>query len=168
VLADRSLNARRSGDSDLAGALANEALAEAERSGERPAEARAHALLGILASGSGRADEARDQLGRSLELTDADQPAARAAALNSLALAELAAGDREAALARADEALRLSNAVGDRHGEAAIHGNLADILHAAGREEESREHQRRAAAILADIGASAGGWQPEIWKLAEW
>ncbi len=168
MLADRSLNAHRSGDPPLAATLAGEALAEAERNGERPAMARAHALLGILASSAGRVDEARDQLRRSLDLTEADQPAARAAALNSLALAELAAGDREAALARAEEALRLSLAVGDRHAEAAIHGNLADILHAAGRENESRDHQRQAAGILADIGASAGGWQPEIWKLAEW
>ena len=168
VLAGRSLNAHRSGDADLARTLAEAALAEAERSGDRPAVARAHALLGILASSAGLFDDARDELRRSVELTDEDAPAARAAALNSLALAELAAGDREAATARAEEALRLCQAVGDRHGEAAIRGNIADILHAAGREEESREHQRRAAAILAEIGASAGGWSPEIWKLAEW
>jgi DNA-binding SARP family transcriptional activator len=168
VLADRSLNAHRSGDADLAGSLADEALEEAERSGDGPAVARAHALLGILASSAGRVDDARDELRRSLDLTDVDAPAARAAALNSLALAELAAGDRDAAAARAEEALRLSRAVGDRHGEAAIHGNLADILHAVGREEDSRGHQRHAAAILAEIGASAGGWQPEIWKMAEW
>ena len=62
----------------------------------------------------------------------------------------------------------MCRAVGDRHGAAAIHGNLADILHAAGREDQSREHQRDAAAILADIGASAGDMQPEIWKLSEW
>jgi predicted ATPase len=166
VLADRSLNAHRAGDPARAASLAAEALAEAERAGDRAAVARAHALRGILASSDGRADEARDELRRSLELTGA--PAARAAALNSLALAELAAGDPDAALARAGEALELSRAVGDRHAEAAIHGNLADALHAAGREDESREHQRSAAAILADIGASAGDWRPEIWKLAEW
>ncbi|HXJ64002.1 MAG TPA: tetratricopeptide repeat protein, partial [Actinomycetota bacterium] len=168
VLADRSLNAHRAGDADRAKLLAADALAEAERSGDRTAVARAHALRGILASSAGLADDARDELRTSLELTDPDDPAARAAALNSLALAEQAAGDRDAALARATEALELSRAVGDRHGEAAIHGNLADILHAAGREEESREHQRSAAALLADIGASAGDWSPEIWKLAEW
>ncbi len=28
--------------------------------------------------------------------------------------------------------------------------------------------RQAAAEILADIGAAAGEWQPEIWKLAEW
>src|SRR5262249_3809990 len=78
----------------------------------------------------------------------------RAAALNSLALAELSAGDRGAARARATEALELSRAVGDRHGEAAVHSNLADILHAAGPAEGARARQPAAAAVLPGTRAS--------------
>ena len=168
VLADRSLNAHRAGDPGP------RRRSPARRSRRRNGAATARRWPGRTAcwaswrSRAGRAGVARDELRRGLDLTDPDAPAARAAALNSLAWPSSRRGDHGGALARAGEALELSRAVGDRHAEAAIHGNLADILHAAGNEEASREHQRAAAAILADIGASAGGWQPEIWKLAEW
>jgi tetratricopeptide (TPR) repeat protein len=169
VLAARSLNAQRAGDALRATTLAGEALAAAEERDDPAALAEVEAVLGILESSAGHPSAARDHLRRGLDLISPDAPAARAGALNSLALAQLACGDPAGALERATEALDLSRAVGDRHREAAIHGNLADIFHALGREDESREHQREAAAILADIaGASTGEWRPEIWKLAEW
>jgi DNA-binding SARP family transcriptional activator len=169
VLAARSLNAHRAGDAERATALAGDAVAAAERSGDPAALAEVEAVLGILESGAGHSSAARDHLRRGLDLISPDAPGTRAGALNSLALAQLACGDPDGALERATEALDLSRAVGDRHREAAIHGNLADVLHALGREDESREHQREAASILADVaGASTGEWRPEIWKLAEW
>jgi len=68
---------------------------------------------------------------------------------------------------RAEAALALCVALGDRHREAALHNNLADLLHAAGRQEESMAHLKQAVEIFAEIGEE-GELQPEIWKLAEW
>ena len=42
---------------------------------------------------------------------------------------------------------------GDRHREAALENNLADLFHAAGRTEESMEHLKRAVAIFSEVGA---------------
>ncbi len=65
-------------------------------------------------------------------------------------------------------ALALGVAVGDRHREAALHNNLADLLHAAGRREEAMAQLKQAVVIFAEIGMAAGDARPEIWKLTEW
>ena len=57
---------------------------------------------------------------------------------------------------------------GDRHHEAALHSNLTDLLHAAGRRDAAIDHLKQAAPIFAEIGAREGGLQAEIWKLTEW
>jgi hypothetical protein len=64
--------------------------------------------------------------------------------------------------------LSLSTALGDRHREAALRNNLADLLHAGGASEEAMDELKRAVAIFAEIGADAGEAQAEIWKLVEW
>jgi hypothetical protein len=56
-----------------------------------------------------------------------DRPA-RVAALNNLALATAFGGDPEGAQMLFEEALGLCVAQGDRHREAALHNNLADLL----------------------------------------
>src|SRR4051812_35181331 len=61
----------------------------------------------------------------------------------------------------------LCAAQGDRHREAALHNNLADLLHETDRPEEAMEQLKRAVAIFADVGAE-GEPQPEVWKLARW
>jgi hypothetical protein len=55
-----------------------------------------------------------------------------------------------------------------RSRQAALHNNLADLLHATGRSDEAMAHLKQAVAIFADVGAQAGEVQPEIWKLVEW
>jgi hypothetical protein len=67
-----------------------------------------------------------------------------------------------------EQALELGIALGDRHREAALRNNLADLLHAAGRREEAMAQLKQAVVIFAEIGAGAGDSQPEIWKLTEW
>jgi len=167
IIADRSLNAHRGGRDDDALALAEEALALAGAAGDRRALAQAHNILGILATGRGERSEARRQLERSLELSPEDDPSARAAALNNLALALRADGELDRALALTEDALALCAKVGDRHREAALANNAADLLHAAGRRDESLERLREAVAIFAEIGAQ-DAMEPEIWKLVEW
>jgi DNA-binding SARP family transcriptional activator/tetratricopeptide (TPR) repeat protein len=91
-----------------------------------------------------------------------------AAALNNLALALLDRGEGEIALDHAGRALALLSNVGDRHRRAAVHGNLADIHHAMGNDQESRRHLVLAVELFAEIGIEPGGWEPEIWKLTSW
>ena len=171
VLADRSLNAHRRGDAGLAEDFAAQALVEAEAAGDDRGLAQAHNIAGILASHRGDAVEARMHLERSLELAEQqDDPVATAAALNNLALA-LRSTEIELALRLAQRALDLCARVGDRHREAAMHSNLADLLRAAGRTDEAMGHLRLSAAIFADVGEPGetdGELRPEIWKLVEW
>ena len=76
-------------------------------------------------------------------------------------------GDLESALEVTNEALVLCASLGDRHREAALHNNLADVLHAAGRREEALAQLEEAVTIFAGIGED-GELEPEIWKLVEW
>ena len=77
-------------------------------------------------------------------------------------------GDIDGALELAEAALALCASQGDRHREAALHNNLADLLYAKGRSADAMLHLKRAVAIFAEIGVEAGAMQPEIWKLVEW
>jgi tetratricopeptide (TPR) repeat protein len=92
----------------------------------------------------------------------------RAAAANNLALAAREGGDLDQAQAWTEEALALSVTQGDRHREAALHNNLADLLHLRGRSQEAIPHVKAAVSIYAEIGVEAGSVRPEIWKLTEW
>ncbi len=66
--------------------------------------------------------------------------------------------------------LRHRNGVphGDRHREAALDNNMADLLHAAGRREQSMAHLKRAVATFSAIDADETTRQPEVWKLVSW
>jgi hypothetical protein len=71
-------------------------------------------------------------------------------------------------LSLAETALTLCRELGDRHREAALQNNLADLLHAAGQSEQAMDHLKQAVTIYAEVGGQADEWHPEIWKLAEW
>ena len=64
--------------------------------------------------------------------------------------------------------MSLCSQLGDRHREAALLNNLADLLHAAGRDADTKEYLRRSVVIFAEICVEAGEQDPEIWKLSEW
>ena len=72
-----------------------------------------------------------------------------------------------AAQAHAAEALELGSELGDQHRVAALHTNLADLLHAAGQGEAAMAHLKEAARRFAavDVGDAP---RPEIWTLVEW
>ncbi len=167
--ADWSLTAHRRGQPDRALALAREALALAQHAGDTQALAQSHNNLGMLASSRGDPAGAREHLERSLALAETlPGPSPRIAALNNLALASRAGGDLGHALDLTRTALALCASQGDRHREAALHSNLADLLHATRQQEEAMAHLKQAAAIFAQIGGPEGHLQPEIWKLVEW
>jgi tetratricopeptide (TPR) repeat protein len=114
-------------------------------------------------------EAARTSLRRSLELAGRGaDPGLAIAAANALALAEAAAGEHDAAVRLLETALEQSRESGSRHLEAAIENNLADVLHAAGRQGDSMEHQRRAAALFAEVGGMPDLLDPAIWQLTVW
>ena len=91
-----------------------------------------------------------------------------AAALNNLALAYAEDDQLEQAIRLSREALQSCIRLGDRHREAALHNNLADLYHAAGRKEDSMRELKEAVVIFAEIGVEAGSMKSEIWPLTEW
>jgi predicted ATPase/DNA-binding SARP family transcriptional activator len=169
LVADWSLAAHHSGDSDLAFRLANESLELAEEAKDGKALAQVHNILGILATSRGDTSAARNHLENSLRLAETlDEPGFQVAALNNLSRAAKEGGEIERALSLAETALVLCQELGDRHREAALQNNLADLLHAAGHSEQAMDHLKQAVTIYAEVGGQADEWRPEIWKLAEW
>jgi DNA-binding SARP family transcriptional activator/Tfp pilus assembly protein PilF len=169
LLADRSAIAHRSGDTSAARELAGQALSLAKAVNDLPGVARAEDLLGILARGQGDLVAAQAHLERSCEAAAASaDPGPRIAALNSLALVHADVGHRDRAVELTRDALVLCERQGDRHRQAALENNLADLLRADGRSEEAMEHLKRAVAIFAEVGGQPDELQPEIWKLIEW
>lgn len=76
---------------------------------------------------------------------------------------ELASGN-DSALDAAREALAIAELRGDQHGAAALHSHLADLLHAAGRDDEAREEQQLWAAAFAE---AYGSGAPAVWTIEE-
>ena len=90
------------------------------------------------------------------------------ASRHALALVEARSGDLDLAIELAGAALAEGRQLGDRHVEAVLENTLADLLHDAGRREESMAHLKLAVAIFAEVGGHPGDLEPEIWKLVEW
>jgi tetratricopeptide (TPR) repeat protein len=162
VQADRSLVAYRRGEESEAVALAERALSLASAVGDEEAVAQAENTLGMLTG-------ERLHLERAVELAERlPDRSVLVAALNNLALAHGRERDAARAIELTERALRLCSEQGDRHREAALHNNLADLFHRAGDEEASMAHLKQAVAIFAEVGGEGGEMQPEVWKLVEW
>jgi DNA-binding SARP family transcriptional activator/predicted ATPase len=162
VYADRSLAAHHAGDRAAALQLAEESLRLAEVSGDAEALARAHNMVGMLTRD-------RSHLERSVALAETlTEPSMMIAALNNLAQAAAREGDAALALELTERALALCSRQGDRHREAALHNNLADLLHADGNADAAMTHLKQAAAGFSEIGVDEGGMRPAVWMLVEW
>jgi tetratricopeptide (TPR) repeat protein len=167
VYADWSLAAHHHGQMERAREFAQHALELAERAKNTRALAQAHNMLGILANSQQEMETAYFHLKRSLELAENLRDASiRAAALNNLAYK--ASGDIAQAINLTETALALCSSQGDRHREAALHSNLADLFHEGGQMDEAMRHLKLAARIYTDIDVEDGDMRPEIWKLVEW
>ena len=64
-------------------------------------------------------------------------------------------------------AVALCPVLGDRHRKAALHNNLADLLHATAQPEVAMTHLKRAVRLFAQVGADDGPL-PGVWKLVRW
>jgi DNA-binding SARP family transcriptional activator/tetratricopeptide (TPR) repeat protein len=167
MLVDRSVVRRRAGDLDGAATAATEALAEATRAGDRTSVGAAHRMQGLVALDRGDIITARRSLELAVAAADADpDPTASIAALVALAMAEAADGALDAGLGHGDAAVAACRRIGDRHLEAAVENHLADMLHAAGREDDAMIHLRRAVEAFAEVGGDPADPDPGIWMLA--
>ncbi len=92
----------------------------------------------------------------------------RAAALNNLALAMSDLGEIERSIEYSRQAIVISEQLGDQHHAAALHNNLADLLHRVGMEDELFHHLKQAVQLFAEISEQSSELEPEIWKLTEW
>ena len=121
--------------------------------------ARAEADRAVVAYRRGAADQAAE-LGRTAL-------GAAVAALNNLARLLAETGREHEALALAAEALELGRELGDQHRVAALHTNLADLLHADGQHDAAMTHLKEAARRFASVDVGDAP-RPEIWTLVEW
>lgn len=148
-------------------ALASASAASEAAAGDDAALAQAANVLGVLAVAAGRHDEAGARLDESVALARRSRDAdLLIAALNNLSRALAASGDADASLGAAREALELAEVQGDRHRLAALHSHVADLLHAAGREDEAIAQLKRSAAAFGQVHGA--GERPEVWTLTEW
>ena len=169
LLADRSAIAHRSGDRAAAGLLAEQALRLASAVERRCRRRSGRGSPRDPGPWRGRPQRrARPPRRACAAALDGPDPGPRIAALNSLALVLGDLGQRDRAMDLTREALALCERQGDRHRQAALENNLADLLRADDRQDEAMEHLKRAVAIFAEIGGQPGELQPEIWKLIEW
>lgn len=169
VLADWSLTAYNRDAIARAWELAQRALTIADLAGDSRARAQAHNMMGILARRQGELDTASFHLKSSLEIAAAlNEISMHIAALNNLALTLVEGGKFDEAQRLFDEALRLCTKLGDRHHEAALHNNLADLFHTMKQPQLAMVHLKQAVSIFAQIGVDSGAMKPEIWRLAEW
>lgn len=167
VVADLALMSHRRGDDQAAADLAAEAQRRATAAGDVAAQVQAINVLGVMATARGDHSGARRMLERASEhareLGDTDL---LIAALNNLSRAVQATGDIESALGIAREARALAEKQGDRHRLAVLHSHVADLLHAAGRDDEAIVELKSSAAAFAEVHDAAQ--RPEVWTLTEW
>ena len=186
--ADRAVVAYRRGDPSQAAVLGQAALACARAAGDPEATAQALNVLGMLAARAGDASSAETYLRDSLAearrrpetgagpgtsgVSGGKPPpsaplGAAVAALNNLARLLAETGRGTEALALAAEALELGSELGDQHPVAALHTNLADLLHADGQRDAAMAHLKEAARRFASVEVGDAP-RPEIWTLVEW
>jgi tetratricopeptide (TPR) repeat protein len=165
--ADRAVVAYRRGAAGQAADLGRAALASARAGADPGATAQALNVLGMLAARSGDAAAAERYLRDGLAEARPLEPGAAVAALNNLARLLAETGRGEEALTAAAEALELGRELGDQHRVAALHTNLADLLHADGQRDAAMAHLKEAARRFASVDVGDAP-RPEIWTLVEW
>lgn len=145
---------RIAGEYDTAEALLVDALALAERAGDRVELARGEGVLGNVDYSRGRYADALTHYERQLELNrEAGDRHGEAAALGNAALALAELGRRDEARARHEARLALSKELGDRAGQAQSSSNLALLLESLGDLDGAEALYLRALELARELGA---------------
>ncbi len=166
--ADLALLAYRQRRFRQAASQASRALSQALSADEPLAAAQALNVLGMVRAHQGEAEAGIELLEQSLDWARrARDVSAQVAALNNLSrsLAQLSRLDQ--AQATAEQALRLGAELADRHRLAALHTNLADLLHLRGERGAADRHLLQSAQAFAQVDPEQG-LRPEVWTLVEW
>lgn len=167
LLADRATIRRRAGDAAGARAAADAAIEAASGTDDEAARGAAHRIAGFIALDRGAIDEARAAFELALVASEPGaDPTALVVARTGMALTAAAARDLRAAMGHGDAAVQECRRIGDRHLEAAVENHLADILHAAGRDDDALVHLRRAVEAFAEVDGDPADPDPGIWMLA--
>lgn len=168
VAADLGLLRLRTDDLTAASQLAADAWELAVSGGDVEAQAQARNLQGVIDRHRGLPEAACRHLEEAVTLAASlPDPAAHVGALNNLALALADAGDVGRAIEVQTLAVERGAQRGDRHREAALRNNLADLLHRAGREQDAMTALQIAVALFAGVDQDAPP-SPEIWQLVDW
>jgi predicted ATPase/DNA-binding SARP family transcriptional activator len=169
LLTDWSLTQYSKGNVEQAEQLAQSALTIAEKAEADSVIAQAHNMLGILARKHGDFKQAYFHLTQSLRIAEKIiEPGMHAAALNNLALTYAESGEYIEAEKLLGVALQRCVVHGDRHHEAALRNNLADVFHAQHKHDLAMQQLKIAVTLFAQIGVSGDAMKSEIWMLAEW
>ena len=167
ITADLALVNHRLGRDARAEELGALALEAARIAGDERGVAQALNVQGMVALADGRTSEALARLEPAVEAAATlDDPEPFVAALNNLSRAQLASADLDGARETALRALGLAERQGDRHRCAALHSQIADVLHAAGDEAGALDHLKASAAGFSDVQGDE--IRAEIWTLTEW
>ena len=167
LTADLAITAHRQGDTERAAELADEAVALAERAGDDAALAHTGTVAGPPV---GRPGRPRDGPGAARRRASTGPPGSAtppprwppptgwpaSSGWPATSLAPTRCSPR-----RCDVCV----SIGDRHREAALRDQLAQVLHGLGRHDEAMDELKRAVAIFADIGVEGGSIQTEVWRL---
>ncbi|MBA2381440.1 MAG: AAA family ATPase [Chloroflexi bacterium] len=169
ALVSRAIVLRRAGDFAGAAEAASDAHAAALAGDDLSVLGSANRMVGLTALDQDDPARARASLEAALRAAaDDPDPTAAVAALVGLAMADGALGLLDALGEHGEAALLASRRIGDRHLEAAVENHLADLLHAAGRNEAAMEHQRRAVVLFAELAGDPTDPDPGIWMLSAW
>ncbi|AZC14441.1 AAA family ATPase [Microbacterium sp. ABRD28] len=167
MVADLALVLHRLGRRDEARATASTARVAGMEEGDAAAVIQAGNVLGMIALAEGEQDDAEAHLEDAVARADAyADDDLLIATLNNLSRARAQRGAADEALDAARQALRCADRQGDRHRQGALHSHLADLLHAAGRDEEAMAELRASAIAFSEVQGSAA--RPEVWTLTEW
>jgi predicted ATPase len=156
------------GDYDTGRPALEESLKIARATGDRKAEARALAGLGVVAMFQSRFEDAIMINAQSLELYEAlGQRRGVGMAMHNIGFAEAALGIREYGRASFERALAILREVGDRTAEALCLSSLATSLVRLGRLHDARVRLAAAFAKLQDLDAPREAIEA-LEALAEW
>jgi tetratricopeptide (TPR) repeat protein len=161
---------RALGDLDAATGYIQRALATNEALQDLTATAMFHNTLAVIAAERGHFEASTKHIGRAIQIARVSGPAFMLPHyICTKAECEVKAGQFDAALLDAEEALAVADRVGNKRAAAAAKLVLADINTARGRHEEGETQLEEAAAMYKSLGAKAelGETYMRLSKLAD-
>jgi len=158
-----------SADESLGAGAADRAIELARLLDDPALEAAAQSAAALGAYRRHDAGDAADHAREALRLSQLGQsPSTEAAAANLLGLIQTDDAQHDDAIWYFETARTILVRHGDVHRLAAVHANLADAFHAAGRDDEARNNQLESTRLFSEVGGPPAAGRAEVWFLAAW